>query len=190
MASGYMSPLAIAVGDGPTLTAAAAASLLPVTARYTFPPNSIQPGTWLRLYGNGRISNVVTTPGTARFDVRLGSTVIFDSGPMNLNTAAQTNVPWWLDITLVCRLGGSAGNFFGFSQFQSASVVGSPAVTAGGNAGLVSAVSGGPGSAPAVGGNVDLTASQALDLFFTQTVATGSITCHMFELMSGSVALA
>ncbi len=189
MASGYLSPLAIGVGDGPTLTAAAAATCLPVTAKYTFPPNSIQQGTWLRIYAHGRISCVVTTPGTARFDVRLGGTVVFDSGAMNLNTTAQTTVPWWLDISMVCRAAGSSGNFFGFSQFQSVAVVGSPAVTAGGNGGLVSAVSGGPGSAPAVGGNVDLTASNAFDCFFTQTVATGSMTVHNFVLLSGSVAL-
>lgn len=189
MASGYLAPLAIGVGDGPTLTAAAAATALPVTAKYTFPPNSIQIGSFLRIYAQGRISCVVTTPGTARFDLRLNNNVVFDSGAMNLNTTAQTTVPWWLDITLTCRLGGSAGNFFGFSQFQSVAVVGSAAVTAGGNGGLVSSVSGGPGSAPAVGSNVDLTVSNPFDMFFTQTVATGSFTVHNFVLLSGSVAL-
>jgi hypothetical protein len=35
-------------------------------------------------------------------------------------------------------------------------------------------------AAPAVGGNFDATVSNLLDLFFTQTVATGSITLHQF----------
>ena len=189
MASGILSPLAVATGDGPTLTAAAAASCIPVSAKWTFPPNSIQAGSKLIVHAHGRISCVVTTPGTARFDLRLGSTVIFDSGAMNLNTTAQTTVPWRLVIDLTCRTSGSSGNFFGFSDFTSVATVGSAAVTAGGNGEFISSVSGGPGSAPAVGGNVDLTVSNAFDCFFTQTVATGSMTCHMFDLFSGSVYL-
>lgn len=189
MASGYLAPLAIGTGDGPTLTAAAAATCLPVTAKLTFPPNSIQVGSVFRVTAQGRISCVVTTPGTARFDIRLASTVVFDSGAMNLNTTAQTTVPWWLEIFLTCRTAGSSGNFFGFSRFQSVAVVGSSAVTAGGNGALISSVSGGPGSAPAVGSNVDLTASNTFDMFFTQTVATGSLTVHNFMLESAGLAL-
>lgn len=190
MASGLMTPLAIGTADGPTLTAAAAASCLPVTAKYTFAPNTIQQGTWLEIKAMGRISCVVTTPGTARFDIRLGSTVVWDSGPMNLNTTAQTTVPWWLEVNLTCRTAGSTGNFIGFSDFTSVAVVGSPAVTAGGNGEFISSVSGGPGSAPAVGNNVDLTASNTFDMFFTQTVSTGSLTVHAFKLVSGSIYLA
>ena len=189
MASGYWAPLAIGTGDGPTLTAASAATCLPVSAKITFPPNSIQAGSVLRVTAKGRISCVVTTPGTARFDIRLGATVVFDSGAMNLNTTAQTTVPWWLDLEITCRTAGSSGNFFGFSRFQSVAVVGSAAVTAGGNGALISSVSGGPGTAPAVGNSVDLTASNTFDMFFTQTVATGSFTVHNFMLESGSVAL-
>lgn len=191
MASGYWSPLAVGVADGPTLTAASAATCLPVSAKYTFPPNSIQQGTCLRVWAQGRISCVVTTPGTARFDLRLASTVIFDSGAMNLNTTAQTTVPWWLNIVLTCRTSGSSGNFFGFSDFASVAVVGSASVTTGGNNELISSVSGGPGSAPAVtpAGGVDLTVSNTFDMFFTQTVATGSLTVHNFVLESGSVFL-
>lgn len=195
MAGGFWSPLAIATGDGPTLTAASANSMIPITAKYTFAPNSLIVGSSLRIYAQGRISCVVTTPGTARFDVRLGSTVVFDSGAMNLNTTAQTTVPWWLDICLTAR--STATNptatplaFMGFSQFQSVAVVGSAAVTAGGNASLLSSVSGGPGSAPAVGTSFDNTISNTFDCFFTQTVATGSLTCHNFWLWSGLVNVA
>lgn len=190
MASGFVSPLAIATGDGPTLTAASAATCLPVTAKYTFAPNSIQQGTNLVVHAHGRISCVVTTPGTARFDVRLGGTVVFDTGAMNLNTTAQTTVPWRLIIDLTCRAGGSSGNFIGFSDFTSVAVVGSASVTTGGNGEFISSVSTGPGGAPAVGGNVDLTASNTFDMFFTQTVATGSLTVHSLALWSASALLA
>lgn len=189
MASGYWSPLAIGSADGPTLTAAAAASALPVTAKFTFPPNFITVGSKLRLTAAGRISCVVTTPGTARFDVRMGSTVIFDSGAMNLNTTAKTTVPWWLDIILTCRAVGSSGNFMGFSRFTTEAIIAGAAGAAGTNGTLISSVSGGPDTAPAVGSNVDLTVSNTFDLFFTQTVATGSLTVHDFVLESGGIAL-
>lgn len=190
MASGLPTVWAVATADGPTLTAAAAATCLPVTAKCTFPPNSIMQGTVMQIAAHGRISCVVTTPGTARFDIRLGSTVIFDSGPMNLNTTAQTTVPWRLIINLTCRTSGSSGNFIGFSDFTSVAVVGSAAVTAGGNGEFISSVSSGPGGAPAVGNNVDLTASNTFDMFFTQTVATGSMTVHAFLLETMAVGLA
>lgn len=190
MAAGFWQPQVIASGNGPTLTAAAAATALPVTAKFTFPPNSITIPWAMRITAQGNISCVVTTPGTARFDVRLGGTVIFDTGALNLNTTAKTTVPWWLDCLICSRAIGSSGNFFGFGNFISSAVIGSAAATAGGNGPLVSSVSGGPTTAPAVGGNVDLTAANAFDFFFTQTVATGSFTVHNFLMETCSVATA
>lgn len=180
--------MTIASGDGPTLTAAAAATCLPVTCKFTFPPNSFAISSALRITAQGRISCVVTTPGTARLDVRLGGTVIFDTGALNLNIVAKTTVPWWFDCLITTRAVGSAGNFFGFGNFISSAVIGAAAATAGGNGALVSSVSGGPTTAPAVGGNVDLTVANAFDCFFTQTVATGSFTVHNFVLESASIA--
>ena len=190
MASGYWAPLAVGTADGPTLTAAAAATCLPVTAKYTFPPNSISLGSCFRVMLAGRISCVVTTPGTARLDLRLGGTVIFDTGALNLNATAKTTVPFWAEILLTCRATGSAGNFMGMARIQSEALIGGAASTAGTNTSLLSAVSSGPGSAPAVGGSVDLTVLNTFDCYFTQTVATGSFTAHQFLLESGSIALA
>lgn len=188
MASGFLEELAGAWGDGPTLTASGAASCLPITAHYTFPPNSINVGGRLWIKAFGRISCAATTPGTARFDIRMGSTVVFDTGPMNLNTTAQTTTPWWLDIEM--RIRASSTNptatpcaIMGFSNFLSAAVVGSPAVASGGNGEFISSVSGGPGTAPAVGNSFDNTIANTLDCFFTQTVGTGSLTVHGFSLM-------
>jgi hypothetical protein len=188
MASGFWSPVAIASADGPTLTAAAAATCLPVTAKFTFPPNTFTPGSMMRITAQGRISNVVTTPGTARLDIRLG-TVIFDTGALALNVVAKTTLPWWFECLITCRAVGTASNFFGFGRFQSEAIVGSGLASAGGAGALISSVSGGPETAPAVGSNVDTTAALAFDMFFTQTVATGSFTVHQFVLETGSVAL-
>lgn len=165
--------------DGPTLTAAAAATCLPAAALYTLPANFFKNlGQQIRIRMHGRISCVVTTPGTARFDVRLGGTVVFDTAAMNLNIVAKTNVPWELEMLLTLRALGSSANLIGVSRFTSEAVVGSPLPSAGGNGVLLGPV----GSAPAVGNNFNSGSSQQLDVFFTQTVATGSLTVHQYAL--------
>lgn len=172
--------LVTAAVDGPTLTAAAAASCIPTQSKTTLAPNFFREiGKMIRIVAQGRISCVVTTPGTARFDVRFGSTVVFDTGALNLNTVAKTTVPWWLEIELACRAVGNStsANLMGFARFQSEAVVGAAANSAGGNGSLLA-----PVGAPAVGGGFDSTASQAVDMFFTQTVATGSLTLHQYRL--------
>lgn len=194
MASGYVEPLVLAVADGPTLTAAAAATCLPVTGKYTFAPNALGVGSALRVTAFGRISNVVTTPGTARYDLRLGGNVIFDTGAMSLNTVAKTNLPWWLDIVGVIRAVGAAGtaSFFGMGRWTSEAYINTAVATTGPGPGSpLSASASGVDSAPAaVTANFDTTVSNTFDCFFTQTVATGSMTVHYFSLESSSRLLA
>lgn len=184
MASGFPSILAIAAADGPTLTAAAAATCLPVTARFTFPPNAFAVGSSMRITASGRISNAVTTPGTARFDVRLNNNVIFDTLALTLNQVVKATLPWQITIWLTCRAVGATGNFWGTSDFQAESIVGSPLPTVGGSGSLLA-----PVGVTAVGANVDLTVANPFEFFFTQTVATGSLTVHQFWLETFGVAL-
>src|SRR6266853_98889 len=168
MASGYWSPVAIATADGPTTTAASAATVLPVTAKYTFAPNAIQVGSCLRITAQGRISNVVTTPGTARLDFRLTSAVVFDTGALTLNQVAKTTLPWWFEGLLICRTVGSgtSATMFGFGRFHSEAIVGSGLASVGGSGSLISAAAGGPETAPAVGAGFDSTVSNAIDFQF------------------------
>lgn len=167
--------------DGATLTAAAAASCIPAAALVTIPAGYWQIGRMMKVTAYGRISCAVTTPGTARFQVRHAAISIFDSGALNLNIVAKTNVPWWLEIIMTCRAigSGTSANVFGFGNFQSEAVVGSPANTAGGNGSLVC-----PVGAPAVGTGFDSTIANIQDLFFTQTVGTGSLICHSYKVES------
>lgn len=176
----YREPLITSLEDGAAVTAAAATSLLPSGAKKELPANFFQVGKQLLIKATGKISNVVTTPGTARFSVRLGATVVFDGLAVPLNIVAKTDRHWDLEILLTCRKIGSAAELMGSGRFTSESIIGSPA-----------AASGAPGSmllpynaAPAVGNTFDSTASQVLDLYFTQTVATGSITLNQFLLDS------
>lgn len=168
--------------DGPTLTAAARASCIPTANRIVLPNLFFYIGRAMKFLLNGRISCVVTTPGTARYDICMGSagtTIVFDTGAMNLNVVAKTTVPWFLEALLVCRAVGSGTSttFFPRGQWTSEALVGSPLPSAGGNGSLLV-----PTTAPAVGAGMDNTAASALDVFFTQTVATGSMTVHNYQV--------
>jgi hypothetical protein len=178
----WINPLVTALGDGPTLLAAAAASCLPTAARCTLPPGAPfwYPGKQLRLTASGRISCAAGAAGTARFDVRFGSTIVFDSQPINLNLAGKTGVGWLLELLLSCRTvgGGNAATLFGQGKWTSEAGVGAAAATAGGNAVFLLPYN----AAPAVGAGFDSTAAQLVDLFYTQTVASGSLTLHQYLL--------
>jgi hypothetical protein len=167
--------------DGSALTAAAAATCIPAAAKYTFPANYFSIGKQLLIKAHGRISSVITTPGTARYDLRLGGTVVFDSLAILLDTAAgATNVNWYLEMLLTCRAIGAAANFMGAGTWTAYNILGTPATPPKGS--LTANLPW--NSAPAVGSNVDSTTSLQLDMFFTQTVATGSMTLHQYSVWS------
>lgn len=180
----WQETLVTAQGDGPTLTAAAAATCIPTAARIVLPSNFWYIGRMMRLYAAGRISCAVTTPGTARFDLRTGPSgtiICFDTGALNLNVVAKTTIPWLLEVVLTCRAigSGTSTNLMGHGSFQSEAVVGSPLPTVGGNGSLMC-----PVGTPVVGTGFDSTAANVMDMFFTQTVATGSMTLHQYKLVS------
>lgn len=184
MSLGYWETLASVFADGTALTAASRASLLQGSAKnglFTMAANRLRVGDVVRIRASGRISCVVTTPGTARFDLSWGvaGTAGFDSLAMPLNIVVQTNVPWALDVEGVVRVIGNAGNIFWQGWWLSQASIN------------VAAPSTGPGPggqmlpynvAPVTGSNVDMTVTQILDFNFTQTVATGSITLHNYSL--------
>lgn len=176
---------AVIVGatDGPTLTTAARASCIPTANRVTLPNNFFYIGRAMKVMMGGRISCAVTTPGTARLDICMGAagtTVVFDTLALNLNVVAKATVPWYFEVTLICRAvgTGTSTTFFPMGgRFVSEAVVGAPLPTVGGN-GYLNV----PVGTPAVGAGMDNTAASILDVFFTQTVGTGSFTVHTYEV--------
>lgn len=168
--------------DGPTLTSASALSCIAPAAKYTLPANFFSEiGKALRIKMSGRVSSVITTPGTFRFDVRFGSTVVADSLAILPDTvAAHTNVGWYLEMLLTARAIGTSGNLMMQGIFTCEDILGVPASAP---KGVLSAIL--PwNSVPAVGTNFDTTTAQTVDIFFTQTVATGSLTTHQYILES------
>lgn len=183
MSLGFYETLASINADGTALTAAARASLTQgagaTMGRFTMPANKLKVGDQLLLRASGRISCVVTTPGTARFDISAGATVIFDTLAMPLNVVAKTNVAWNLDVLGTVRAIGTTGNIFWQGWWLSEASI----LTA------LPATGPGPGgqnvpynTAPVVGASFDTTVASLWDFFFTQTAATGSVTLHQHHL--------
>lgn len=178
----WQETLISAAVDGPALTnTVTQASIIPPESKLVLPGGFLAEGTVLKLTAQGRISNVVTTPGTLLFQVLFGATAVFNNAAaaMNLNVVAKTNVTWWLEILLVCRGIGAAATLMGIGQWSSESVVGSPANTAGGSGSLFI-----PASAPAVGSSFDSTVAQTIDLQakFSVATATTSLQTHMYKV--------
>lgn len=175
MSIGYRKGLVNIKGDGPTLVAAASASCLPQAAKIGLPSNffdTINQMLLIELWG--RLSCAVTTPGTARFDVRLGGTVIFDGLAVPLNIVAKNNVGFHLKLALTLREIGAAAAFHGQGLFVSEAVIGSPLPSAGGSGAILLPFN----TAPVLGTTFDSSAAQGFDMNFTQNVATGSMTVH------------
>ena len=182
---GLWQTLATISGDGTALTAAARASMLQGAGGkqglWTMRPNELNIGDMLEIYAAGRISCVVTTPGTARFDLSagVGGTAFFDTNAMPLNIVAKTTVAWELLVRGCVRTIGNAGNIWWQGWWLSEASINT----------ALPATGPGPGgqnvpynATPAIGANWDMTISTIFDFNFTQTVATGSCTCHIYQL--------
>lgn len=181
MGLGYMEPLINAQVDGTANTAGTAASAIPAAAKKTLPANYFDViGKQLLIKASGRISTAATTPGAITWDVRFGATVVFNGQALaQVVTNAYTNIGWYLEILLTCRAIGTAGNLMGQGTYTAPNVLGGAnvAMPIGGVVGMLPW-----NTAPAVGNNFDTTATQQVDLFFTSTVGTGSMTLHQFSL--------
>lgn len=176
---GWSETLVTAQADGAALTnSTTATSIIPAGAKFTLPANFFQIGKAVRLTSRGRISNVVTTPGTLTLDVRLGAVIAFTTQVIALNIVAKTNVTFEFETILTCRAIGQSttANLMGVGTFTSESVVGAAAGTA-----LTMMC---PATAPAVGTGFDSTTSLAVDHFATFSVntATTSLTLHEYVL--------
>lgn len=164
---------------GSALTAAAEASCIPAAAKYTIPANFWQVGKQVLVRASGKISSVITTPGTARYRLDFGATTVFDGLAILLDSvAAHTDVGWHLEILLTCRAIGTSASLMGVGRWTCEDILGVPATAP---KGVLTAIL--PwNSAPAVGSTFDSTAALAVDLTFEQTVATGSMTCEQYGL--------
>ena len=191
MAQGFRNTLVTLQAAGTAITAAARTSMTAGTTqgRFTIPANMIkQPGDMIKLYASGIISCVVTTPGTARFDFAYGATLgtaLFDTTAMPLNIVARTSVPWELELTATATAVGTASSWLWNGHWISEAMINTALQATGPGPGGTSV----PYSGTATGASnvvsasgFNTTVSNIIDLNFTQTVATGSITLQQMIL--------
>jgi hypothetical protein len=180
---GYQTTLVEAQGDGTAVTGTAEGSLLPGQAKISIPSGYLfRPGKRLHCVATGRISNIVTTPGTLTMRFKLGPTAniaVSQSAAWQLNAVAKTNVAWVLDMTMTVRTigSGTTATIFGNGQWTSESVVGSPVPASGGPGGLLWQP-----SAPVVGTGFDSTVDNLIDLTAQFSLTGNSIQLHTFAL--------
>lgn len=162
--------------DGPALTAAAAASCVPTYFPTTLPAGYWQIGRIWRVTLTGRVSVAVTTPGTLRWDVRLGGVVAADTLAVLGNIVAKTNVNFFLTGILTCRAVGSgtSANIMNQWMLMTEAIINTAVPTTGPGGGYALPWN----TAPVVGTGFNSQSALTLDVFFTQTVATGSMTVH------------
>lgn len=188
MALGFWQTLATLPAPGTALTAAARASLTQGTnataGRFTLPANALKTlGDQIKVYATGVISCVVTTPGTARFDLSMAGTAKLDTQAMPLNIVARTSVPWILDMVGSLSAVGTAAVLTWAGEWKSEAMINTALQATGpGPGGTVVPYSGTATGASTASASFDSTISQLLDLNFTQTVATGSITLQQMNI--------
>lgn len=183
----WQETLVIAQSDGAALTnTLVETSLLPGQAKYVLPANFLDYiGKTLRVRATGRISTVVTSPGTLTFRVKLNTTpiAVAVSPAFALNVAAKTNVTWLLEWSLTARTigSGTAATLLHTGYWQSEAVIGSPLPSAGGSGQLMI-----PASAPAVGTGFDSTVPNLVDLTaqWGTANAANSLQLHQYALES------
>lgn len=185
MNGGYLAPILPQQVDGSALTnSTTETSIIAAGQKVTLATQ------WFSLVGDvlvieatGRISTVVTTPGTLTLRLKLGATTICDGGAMTLSTTAKTNVSWYARWLLTLRAAGATANLFGTGKFVSEAA---GATTTAGEAKTILM----PQSAPAVGSSFDASTALALDLTAQWSVAnaSNSIQCHQFVQICGRAA--
>ena len=179
---GYRSLLIGAQADGTAGTSTTENSLLSPTSKFTLPANYIDfIGKKFIITAHGRISNIVTTPGTLVLKVKFGSIIAAASVALQLNAVAKTNVFWRLEWLLTARAIGitTAANFMHQGLFESESVVASPLPAAGG-AGQFALQP----ATPVVGTGFDSTVANVIDLTGTFSLTGNSILVHDYMLES------
>ena len=184
MAQGFWQTLNTLQAAGTAITAASRTSMTvgSTQARFTLPGNALKNlGDQLWVYATGIISCVVTTPGTARFDVAMATTAKMDTQAMPLNIVARTNVPWTLDILGTLTTAGTAAVLTWTGKWISEAMINTALQATGpGPGGTVVPYSGTATGASTASSTFDSTVSQLLDLYFTQTVTTGS--CQLLQM--------
>lgn len=165
-------------------TYTAAKSVINPDALWVMPVNFLRPKRMMRVFVEGALSNIVTTPGLVNFQVKFGNVAVFDTGNIQLNATAHVLLPFWLDIVMTCRAVGNgvvakmrgianvAGIHFTRTAGQTDDAQGMQTLLA-------------PATAPAVGTGFDSTVANIVDFWagFTISNAGNGIQIEQYKLV-------
>lgn len=186
MAIGFWQTLNTLQASGGAITAASRTSMTASSTqgRFTLPANALKTlGDMLRLEATGIISCVVTTPGTARFDLAMDTTAKLDTTAMPLNIVARTNVPWKLEMLGTLTTAGTSAVLTWTGYWLSEAMINTALQATGpGPGGTMVPYSGTATGASTASSSFDSTVSHLLDLYFTQTLTTGSCTLQQMNI--------
>lgn len=181
-------PGTASVTDGAALTnTVTATSILHATSKPQLYSNFWWVGKEITVVASGRISTVVTTPGTLTLDLRLGpadppTIIAANGGAMSLNIVSKVNVPWTLRWELTCKTigNGTIATLTHQGRWISEAVIGAAVPTVGGAGTHLL-----PNAAPGVGTGFNSTIGLFMDLFATWSVANAgnSIQVHRFKVI-------
>lgn len=160
----YGSP---SVAQGPNLTASLTrTTIMPTAAKQTVPTQFFdRPNKRIRFAINGRLGNIVTTPGTLTLDITFAAVQVWNSGAIQLSAVAHTTLPFWLEVIMTMRTigSGTAANLMAAGKMCSQCII--PAI------GVVDAGSHNellvPNVTPVVSTGFDSTILNAIDIFGT-----------------------
>jgi len=179
MARGFCEQVVSSGENGPTLTnSAAATSILPAARKIPIPvPYFDDLGDTIDIYAAGALSTPGSTPGTLTFDVRFGSTVVFNGGASPTLATSASSLTWELFIHLQCTTIGTSATVKGSGHLLSAALSATTPIM------LL------PASGMANGTAFDATAVQTLDLFATFSATSGSLIliCHKYAARFATV---
>jgi hypothetical protein len=94
---------------------------------FTIPGGYMTTGKVLKYLLWGRVSTVVTTPGTITFRLRWGGVAgvaVIASKAQRPKTTVSTNMAGWLEMFVICRSSGVTGTMLGMGQCQLSNTIG------------------------------------------------------------------
>lgn len=160
-------------GDGPVVANTTTESpILSPDSLITLPGNYWYVGKTLRTQLRGKMTILNPTPGTLTFRVRWGTVaaaLLLTTGTaLTLNAAGAVSTGLWqLDATLQCRVAGSGATFMFLGRVEGSAF---------GTVASVNGVQFIPGSNPAAGSGVDVTAPNPLNITAQWSVANAANT--------------
>lgn len=150
-------------------------------------PNFFNLGSMIQIEAVVAISNIVTTPGTMNFQVRIGGVAAFDTGAVVITTTAHTTIPLYIKILMTCRSvgNGTRTTFVGQAQL-SGRMIQIAASTAGADSTTFGSCCNYPDTAPAVGTGLDNTIPNTFDFFggFSISNAGNGMQIHQYSATS------